>query len=48
MLKTKYPILELLFAEDGNGIAMSANKHQGIRAALCWTKEIAILARQHI
>jgi ribose 5-phosphate isomerase B len=26
---------------------MSANKHQGVRAALCWTKEISALARQH-
>jgi ribose 5-phosphate isomerase B len=26
---------------------MTVNKHQGIRAALCWTKEIAALARQH-
>jgi len=26
---------------------MTANKHQGIRCALCWTKEIAALARQH-
>ena len=26
---------------------MTANKHQGVRAALCWTKEIAELARQH-
>ena len=32
---------------SGNGIAMTLNKHQGIRAALCWTKEIAALARQH-
>lgn len=31
----------------GNGIAMTLNKHQGIRAALCWNKEIAALARQH-
>lgn len=31
----------------GNGIAMTLNKHQGIRAALCWNKEIATLARQH-
>lgn len=31
----------------GNGIAMTFNKHQGIRAALCWTPEIASLARQH-
>lgn len=31
----------------GNGIAMTLNKHQGIRAALCWRKEIAQLAREH-
>lgn len=32
---------------SGNGINMTLNKHQGIRAALCWTAEIAHLARQH-
>jgi ribose 5-phosphate isomerase B len=32
---------------SGNGISMTVNKHQGIRAALCWTNEIAALARQH-
>jgi len=37
----------ILLCGSGNGIAMSANKHKGIRAAICWTKEIAILARQH-
>ena len=37
----------ILICGSGNGIAMTANKHQGIRAALCWTKEIAALARQH-
>lgn len=31
----------------GNGIQMTLNKHQGIRAALCWLPEIAELARQH-
>ena len=31
----------------GNGISMTLNKHQGIRAALCWNEEIARLARQH-
>jgi len=37
----------IVICGSGNGIAMTANKHQGIRAALCWTKEIAALARQH-
>ncbi|HAM99747.1 MAG TPA: ribose 5-phosphate isomerase B [Marinilabiliales bacterium] len=32
---------------SGNGINMTANKHQGIRAALCWNPEISALARQH-
>jgi ribose 5-phosphate isomerase B len=32
---------------SGNGIAITLNKHQGIRAALCWTPELARLARQH-
>jgi ribose 5-phosphate isomerase B len=32
---------------SGNGINMTANKHQGIRAALCWNKEISELARSH-
>ncbi len=31
----------------GNGISMTANKHQGVRCALCWDVEIAALARQH-
>jgi len=32
---------------SGNGISMTLNKHQGVRAALCWTVELAKLARQH-
>ena len=32
---------------SGNGIAMTLNKHQGIRAALCWIPEISELARKH-
>lgn len=32
---------------SGNGINMTLNKHQGIRAALCWNTELAALARQH-
>ena len=31
----------------GNGINITANKHQGIRSALCWNKEISRLARAH-
>ena len=31
----------------GNGIGMTLNKHQGIRAALCWNADLARLARQH-
>lgn len=32
---------------SGNGISMTVNKHQGIRAALCWNEEITSLARKH-
>lgn len=32
---------------SGNGIAMTLNKHQGVRAAICWTVELARLARAH-
>ena len=32
---------------SGNGINMTLNKHQGIRSALCWTDELASLARAH-
>lgn len=39
--------LGIVICGSGNGIAMTVNKHQGIRAALCWNKEIAVLARQH-
>lgn len=37
----------LLLCGSGNGINMTANKHKGIRSALCWNAEIAELARQH-
>ena len=39
--------LGILMCGSGNGINMTANKHQGIRAALCWTSEIAEMARLH-
>lgn len=37
----------ILLCGSANGVCMTANKHAGIRAALCWTPEIASLARQH-
>lgn len=37
----------ILFCGSANGVNITANKHQGIRAALCWQNDIAILARQH-
>jgi ribose 5-phosphate isomerase B len=39
--------LGVLICGSGNGISMSANKHQGVRSAICWNNEIAVLARQH-
>ena len=42
----KYDI-GVLMSGSGNGINMAANKHKGIRSALCWKSEIAELARQH-
>jgi ribose 5-phosphate isomerase B len=40
-------VFGIVLCGSGNGTAMTANKHQGIRAALCWTEELAALARQH-
>ena len=40
-------ILGIIICGSGNGINMTANKHQGVRSALCWTSEIALLAREH-
>lgn len=37
----------ILICGSGNGVAITANKHQGIRAALCWGEELAKLAREH-
>ncbi len=37
----------ILICGTGNGMTMTANKHQNVRAGLCWSAEIAALARQH-
>ncbi len=37
----------IVICGSGNGVAITANKHQGIRAALCWNEELAVLSRQH-
>lgn len=39
--------LGIVVCGSGNGACMTANKHQEIRAALCWNKEIVSLAREH-
>lgn len=39
--------LGIVLCGSGNGVAMTVNKYQAIRAALCWTAELAMLARQH-
>lgn len=39
--------LGILICGSANGVAITANKHQGIRAAICWTEELAELARSH-
>lgn len=37
----------IIICGSGNGANMTANKHAGVRSALCWNKEIVVLARQH-
>lgn len=37
----------ILVCGSANGVAITANKHQGIRAAICWTANVAELSRQH-
>jgi ribose 5-phosphate isomerase B len=39
--------LGILICGSANGVAITANKHQGIRAAICWNEELAALSRQH-
>lgn len=46
-VENKVADLGILVCGSGNGVCMTANKHKDIRAALCWTSEIAVLARKH-
>jgi ribose 5-phosphate isomerase B len=46
-VETKQVQFGILICGSANGVAITANKHEGIRAALCWKNEIASLARQH-
>ena len=39
--------LGILICGSANGVAMTANKHEGVRAAICWNEELAELARSH-
>jgi ribose 5-phosphate isomerase B len=46
-VSTEKASLGIIICGSGNGATMTANKHQNIRAALCWNKEIVALAKQH-
>ncbi len=46
-VEEKKHIFGISICGSGNGISMTLNKHKGIRAALCWNKELAELARAH-
>ncbi|MCB7481910.1 ribose 5-phosphate isomerase B [Christiangramia sediminis] len=46
-VENKKADLGIIVCGSGNGANMTANKHQGVRSALCWNTEIAKLAREH-
>jgi ribose 5-phosphate isomerase B len=46
-VESKQFTMGVLVCGSANGVAITANKHQGIRAAICWNEELAGLARQH-
>jgi len=46
-VETSKAALGIILCGSGNGAQMTANKHQGIRAALCWNNELVTLTRQH-
>ena len=47
MIEADQAELGILICGSGQGVAMSANKHQSIRAALCWNEEIVQLSKEH-
>jgi len=46
-VENKKADLGIIICGSGNGAQMTANKHQNVRAALCWNNELVSLARQH-
>lgn len=46
-VSSKKSDLGIIICGSGNGASMTANKYQDIRSALCWTKEIVALAKEH-
>lgn len=46
-VENKSNVLGILICGSGNGVCMTANKHQNVRAALCWNTQIAFLSRLH-
>lgn len=46
-VEKKQADLGILICGSANGVAIVANKHQGVRAAICWNEELASLSRQH-
>lgn len=46
-VESEKALLGIIICGSGNGASMTANKHQGVRAALCWNREIVELAREH-